>query len=124
MTSSVGTIETELSRLAAGTMRADEMLEVSRRLMAVAKGAPWSQAAAHCGKALYAQGRIADALRLFEDAWQRAEQGFDDPISGALAARLGVHAAPRCTTMPKRRSGTRANLSGPARAWWRACGFR
>ena len=80
--------EGELSRLAARTMRADEMLQASRRIMTGANGSHWSQAAAHHGKALYAQGRTADALAMFEQAWQRADK-LDDPIAGALAAGLG-----------------------------------
>ena len=79
--------EGELARLTAGTMRADEMLQVSRRIMAVADGTHWSQAAAYQGKALYSQGRIADALAMLEQAWQHADR-IDDPVAGALAAAL------------------------------------
>lgn len=61
--------EGELARLMARRMRADEMLQVSRRLMAVADGSHWSQATSFHGKALYAQGRIAEALAMFEQAW-------------------------------------------------------
>ena len=86
-------IDNELARLTARTMRADEMLQASRRLMAVVDGSHWSQAAAFHGKALYAQGQIADALAMFEQAWQRADQ-LDDPDAGALAAiYLVAHAA-------------------------------
>ncbi len=81
-------VEGELARLASGTMRADEMLQASRRIMAVADGSHWSQAAAFHGKGLYAQGRIADALAMFEQAWQGADQ-LDDPIAGALVAGMG-----------------------------------
>ena len=80
--------EAELARLMARRMRADEMLQASRRLMAVADGANWSQAASFHGKALYAHGRIAEALAMFELAWQRADQ-LDDPDAAALAAILG-----------------------------------
>ena len=81
-------VEGELARLASGTMRADEILQASRRIMAVADGSHWSQAAAFHGKGLYAQGRIADALAMFEQAWQGADQ-LDDPIAGALVAGMG-----------------------------------
>ena len=82
-------IDGELARLAAGTTRADEMLEVSWRLMAVAQDAQWSQAAAYHGRALYAQGRIAEGFAMFEEAWQRADR-LDDPVAGALATRMGA----------------------------------
>jgi hypothetical protein len=78
----------ELTRLNAGTMHAEEMLQASQRIMAVAEGSHWSQAAAYRGWALYAQGHVADALALIEEAWQRAE-ALDDPIAGGLAAGLG-----------------------------------
>jgi hypothetical protein len=81
-------IEEELTRLTAGTMRSDEMRRVSRRIMSVADGSQWSQAAAHQGKALCHQGAIAEGMALFEQAWQRANQ-LDDPFSGALAAGFG-----------------------------------
>jgi len=81
-------IEGELARLTARTLRADEMLQASRRLMAVTDGSHWSQAASYHGKALYAQGRIAEALAMFEQAWQRADQ-LDDPDAAGLAAILG-----------------------------------
>ena len=81
-------VEGELARLASGTMRADEMLQASRRIMAVGDGSHWSQAAAYHGKGLYSQGRVADALAMFEQAWQRADQ-LDDPTAGALAACRG-----------------------------------
>ena len=80
--------EGELVRLAATTMRADELLQASRRIMSGADGSHWSQAAAYQGKALYARGRTADALAMFEQAWQCADR-LDDPIAGALAAGLG-----------------------------------
>lgn len=80
--------EGELARLAAQTMRADEVLQASQRIMAVADGSNWSQAAAYHGRALYAQGRIAAALAIFKQAWQRADE-LDDPVAGALAASLG-----------------------------------
>ena len=81
--------EGELSRLAARTMRADEMLQASRRIMTGADGTHWSQAASHHGKALYAQGRIADALAMFEQAWQSADKLDRPDRPGALAAGLG-----------------------------------
>jgi tetratricopeptide (TPR) repeat protein len=81
-------VEHELARLAAGTMRADEMLQASSRLMAVADGAHWSQAASFHAKALYALGRVAEALAMFECAWRRADQ-LDAPDAAALAAILG-----------------------------------
>ncbi len=80
-------IEAELARLAAGTLRAGEMLEVSRGLMAIAKDAQWSRAAAHYGDALYAHGRIGEAMTTFEEAWEVADR-LDDPDAGALAAAL------------------------------------
>jgi tetratricopeptide (TPR) repeat protein len=85
----------ELARLNAGTMRAEEMLQASQRIMAVADGSHWSQAAAYHGRALYAQGRIAEALAMFEQAWQRADQ-LDDPLAGAAAA---IRGAACCTTL-------------------------
>jgi tetratricopeptide (TPR) repeat protein len=88
VTSSAVNIEGELAQLASGTIHADEALEVSRRLMALAKGAQWSQATAYHGRALYAQGRIADALTTFEDAWEHADQ-LDDPVAGALVTGMG-----------------------------------
>ena len=84
-----GNIESELSRLAAGTMRAGEMLQVSRRLMATANGAQWSHAAGHHARALYAQGHLAEAFAMLEDAWQRADR-LDDPLAGAHSARIGA----------------------------------
>jgi tetratricopeptide (TPR) repeat protein len=80
--------EGELARLAARTMRADELRQTSKRIVIGADGSHWSQAAARHGKALYARGRIADALAMFEQAWQSADK-LDDPIAGALAAGLG-----------------------------------
>jgi tetratricopeptide (TPR) repeat protein len=68
-------------------MRADELLQASGRIMSGAERSHWSQAAARHGKALYAQGRIADALAMFEQAWQCADK-LGDPIAGALAAGL------------------------------------
>ncbi len=88
MTSSVVNIEGELAQLASGTIHADEALEVSRRVMALTKGAQWSRATAYHGRALYAQGRIADALTTFEDAWECADQ-LDDPVAGALVTGMG-----------------------------------
>jgi hypothetical protein len=88
MTSGQVSIENRLSQLASGTMSADAMLEASRQVMEVAEGAQWSQAAAYRGNALYAQGRIADALTMFEDAWQRADK-IDDPIACALVTAMG-----------------------------------
>src|ERR1700722_2683978 len=79
--------EGELDRLAPRAMR-DELLQASLRSMTGADGSHWSQAAAYQGKALYARGRTADALAMFEQAWQRADK-LDDPIAGALAAGLG-----------------------------------
>jgi tetratricopeptide (TPR) repeat protein len=93
--SSMVDIESRLSQLASQTMPADEMLEVSRRVMAVADGSHWSRAAAYHGRALYAQGRIAEALAILEQAWQRADQ-IDDPLAGAMAALRG---AACCTTL-------------------------
>ena len=100
-------------------MRADEMLQASRRLMAVVDGSHWSQAAAFHGKALYAQGQIADALAMFEQAWQRADQ-LDDPDAAALAAILGgaccmtlydyAHAEAWCTREHKLSRSPAANL--------------
>jgi tetratricopeptide (TPR) repeat protein len=87
--------EGELARLTARTMRADEMLQASRRLMANADGSHWSLAASYHGKALYAQGRIADALAMFEQAWERADQ-IDDPDAAALAA---IHGGACCMTL-------------------------
>lgn len=69
-------------------MGADEMLRASARVMASADGTAWSQAASHQAKALYSQGRITDALAMFEQAWQRADR-LDDPVAGALAACMG-----------------------------------
>jgi tetratricopeptide (TPR) repeat protein len=80
--------EEELARLTVRTMRADELLQASWHLMAVADGSHWSQAASYHGKALYAQGRIAEALAMFEQAWRCADQ-LDDPDAAALAAILG-----------------------------------
>jgi hypothetical protein len=82
-------IESELSRLAARTMRAAEMLEVSHRLTAVAQGSEWSQAAAYHGGALLRMGRIAEGFATLEEAWQRAES-LDDPVAGALAGCAGA----------------------------------
>lgn len=89
MTSSGVNIERELSRLSAGTMRTGEMLEVSRRLMATAKGAQWSHAAGHHARALYARGRLAEAFAMLEDAWQRADR-LDDPVAAGRTARIGA----------------------------------
>ena len=89
MTSRIVNIESELSRLAAGTMRAAEMLEASHRLMAVAQDSQWSQAAAHHGRALLTMGRITEGFATLEEAWHRANH-LDDPVAGALAARMGA----------------------------------
>jgi tetratricopeptide (TPR) repeat protein len=109
----------ELARLTARTMRADEMLQASGRLMAVADGVQWSQAASFHGKALYALGRIAEAFAMFEQAWQRADQ-LDDPDTAALAAILGgaccmtlydyAHAEEWCTREHKLSRSRAANL--------------
>jgi hypothetical protein len=79
--------EGELARLAARTMRADEMLHASRRLMAAADGSHWSQAAAHHGRALYAQGHIADALAMFEQAWHAPTRSM---IRSRAPSQLGL----------------------------------
>jgi hypothetical protein len=79
----------ELARLAAGTMRADEMLESSRRMMAVARGPLWSRAAAYHGRALYSLGHMAEGFATLEEAWQRADR-LDDPVACALASRIGA----------------------------------
>jgi hypothetical protein len=85
--------DSELARLAAGTMRAGEMLAASQRVMQAASapgtaGTYWSQAAAFHGRALFVHGRITDAFRLIEEAWRRADE-LDDPIAGAHAAQIG-----------------------------------
>jgi len=82
-------IEGQLSHLAAGTARTGEMLDASRRVMAHAQGAQWSQAAAYHARALYAQGHLADAFAMLEDAWQNADR-LDDPVAGARVARIGA----------------------------------
>ncbi len=82
-------IERELTAIAAGTMRAPEILEASARVMAVAPGAQWSRAASHHGRALYALGRLAEGFAVMEEAWQRADS-LDDPLTGAIATRMGA----------------------------------
>jgi tetratricopeptide (TPR) repeat protein len=100
VTSSEANIEGELARLSAGTMRAGEMLEASRRLMATAKGAQWSRAATHHGDALYANGRIAEAMVTFEEAWGVADR-LADPIAGALAAALAGASCAKLYDFPR-----------------------
>jgi tetratricopeptide (TPR) repeat protein len=83
----------ELARLAAGTVHTGELFEASRRIMQAAtrpgtEGTHWSQAAAFHGRALFVQGRITDGLGLIEEAWRRADE-LDDPIAGSLAAQIG-----------------------------------
>lgn len=84
-----GDIESEIARMVAGTMRTAEMLEASHRVMAVARGAQWSQAASYRGRALCISGRIAEGLGLLEEAWQCADR-LDDPVAAALAVRLAA----------------------------------
>jgi tetratricopeptide (TPR) repeat protein len=78
-----------VAALAAGTMRAPEMLAASAKVMAIAPGAQWSRAAAHHGRALYALGHLSEAFAMFEEAWHRADR-LDDPFTGAIAAHMGA----------------------------------
>jgi tetratricopeptide (TPR) repeat protein len=82
-------IERELARIATGTLRAGELLENSHRIMAAAQGSAWSQAAAYHCRALLAMGRTAEGFATLEEAWQCADR-LDDPVAGALAARVGA----------------------------------
>jgi tetratricopeptide (TPR) repeat protein len=82
-------IERELARIATGTLRAGELLENSHRIMAVAQGSAWSQAAAYHSRALLAMGRTAEGFATLEEAWQRADR-LDDPVAGALASQVGA----------------------------------
>src|SRR5579871_5341956 len=82
-------LERQLDAIAAGTMRAPEILEASARVMAVAPGAQWSRAASHHGRALYGLGRLAEGFAVMEEAWQRADS-LDDPLTGAIATRMGA----------------------------------
>lgn len=84
-----GDIESEIARMATGTMRTAEMLETSQRMMALTQGALWSQAAAYHGRALYSLGRVADGFAMLEEAWQRAES-VDDPVAGGIATQMGA----------------------------------
>ncbi len=112
MTLSGFDIEGELTRLAAGTLRAGEMLEVSRRLMATAKGAQWSRAATHHGDALYANGRIAEAMAKFKEAWEVADR-LDDPIAGALAAALAGASCAKLYDYPRAEEWYSRELARP-----------
>ena len=93
-------IEGVLARLAAGGMRAGEMLQVSRGLMAIAKDAQWSRAAAHYADALYAHGRIGEAMATFEEAWEVADR-LDDADAGALAAALAGSSCAKLYDYPR-----------------------
>ena len=82
-------IDGELARIASGKLRTVELLQAAARLMALAQGSRWSQAAAYHGKALCALGRMAEGFATFEQAWERADHR-DDAIAGALAARMAA----------------------------------
>jgi tetratricopeptide (TPR) repeat protein len=75
--------------MAAGTVSSRAMLGTAERLMAVARGAQWSQAATYRGRALSVSGSIAEGFAMFEEAWHRADR-LDDPVAAALATRMAA----------------------------------
>ena len=70
-------------------MGSREMLENAERLMAVAHGAQWSQAASYRGRALSVAGSIAEGFATLEEAWHRADR-LDHPVAAALATRMAA----------------------------------